>query len=106
MDIGAEIIARAVEVFSTVGAVGVVVYKLGKTVQKFEALSTQQSLEISELKGDIKVVSDIVTKVALQNQRLDMGDQRVNRLEQIVDDLRRGEGKILPLNRRLPYEEP
>lgn len=52
-DFNVELISRIVEIISTIGAVGVVVYKLGRTVEKFEAIGRQQASELSELKADV-----------------------------------------------------
>lgn len=73
------------------------VFKVGRAVEKFESIGTQQAYEIRELKDAVKVVSELITKMALQGQRLDTQSQRLVQLEKIVDDLRRGEGMILPL---------
>lgn len=93
------IMASLVEVTSTIGAVGVVVYKLGRTVEKFEAIGMQQASEITELKRDVKSMGELITQVAVQTTRQDTFESRLARMEQLQDDMRRGEGFILPLMR-------
>lgn len=93
------IMASLVEVTSTIGAVGVVVYKLGRTVEKFEAIGMQQATEITELKRDVKSMGELITQVAVQTTRQDTFESRLARMEQLQDDMRRGEGFILPLMR-------
>lgn len=97
---GLDVATRAIEILSTIGAVGVVVYKLGRTVEKFEAIGMQQANEIGELKHDVKSMEQIITQVAVQTNRQDTFEQRLARVEKLQDDMRRGEGFILPLNPR------
>lgn len=100
MDFNTSLMGLIVESLTTLSAVGVVVYKLGRAVEKFEAVGKQQAKEITELKEEVKIIADVVTKLALANQRQDVLEQRQNRYEAIVDDLRRGEGYIFPLMQR------
>lgn len=86
----------AVELVTIIGSVGIVVYKLGSVVTRFEAIGEKQAGEIGELKEDVKAVSKILTEVALQNQRQSALEERVNRIDRLLEDLRRGEGFILP----------
>ena len=94
MEISTSLIGLGIETITTLCAVGVVVYKLGRAVERFEAIGRQQATEISQLKDSVKIISDVVTKIALTNQRQDVLEERQNRMEQLVDDLRRGEGFI------------
>lgn len=52
---------------------------------------------IEAMQEEIKGLKEIVTKVAVQNQRLDTQDRRLDEHTRIIEDLRRGEGMILPL---------
>lgn len=90
------IVTSLVEVASTIGAVSVVVYRLGRTVEKFEAIGMQQASEITELKKDVRSMSELITQVAVQTTRQDTFESRLTRMEQLQDDMRRGEGFILP----------
>ena len=98
METGLGVWGLAVETITTLLAVAAVVYKLGRAVEKFEVIGKQQAMEIGELKTEVKVVADVLTKLALANQRQDVLEERLERQEQLVDDLRRGEGYVLPLN--------
>lgn len=77
-------------------AIMVAIYRLGRAVERFEGIGRQQAEEIHELKEAVKVVGEIVTKIALQGERLDSHSGRIGRMEQTIEDLRRGEGYILP----------
>lgn len=95
---GAEVAALAgvAVAITNIIAIVVAVYKLGRAVERFENIGKQQAIEIHELKETMKVVSEIITKVALQNERLDSHSGRLGRMEETIEDLRRGEGYILP----------
>jgi len=80
-------------------AIGAGIYKLGGAITKFEQIGLQQKDEISQLKDAIKIVGDLMTKMALQTQRQDTFSERLNRIERLLEDLRRGEGMILPHNK-------
>lgn len=79
-------------------AIGIAIYKLGGAVTRFELIGHQQALEISGLKDAVKEVAILVTNIALQGQRLDNISGRMGRVEKLIDDIRRGEGFILPMN--------
>lgn len=104
MDVNLNTIALLGNAVMLVGSVAAVVYKLGRAVEKFEAIGAQQASEITQLKAEVKIVTEVMTKIALTTQRQDVLEQRLNRQEQLLDDVRRGEGMILPLNRHL--EQP
>ena len=55
--------------------------------------------ELKELKDEQKEFRSILTQVAVQNTRLDNQGVQLATLQQIVNDLRHGEGLILPLSR-------
>lgn len=86
----------AIELVTVVGSVGIVVYKLGNVVARFEAIGEKQAGEIGELKEDVKSLSKILTELALQSQRQTALQEQVNRIDRLIEDLRRGEGFILP----------
>jgi len=100
-----EIIFRVAEIAAILGGGGLILIRLGRAIERFEQVGQQQGKEISELKEAIKSNNEVIVKVAVQNQLIaDLGS-RASRMEQSIDDLRRGEGKILPLNpRTLPHE--
>ena len=52
---------------------------------------------IESMQEELKALSGVLTKVAVQNQRIDTQDIRLNEHARIIEDLRRGEGMILPI---------
>jgi methylphosphotriester-DNA--protein-cysteine methyltransferase len=80
-------------------AVVVAIFKLGTAVGRFENIGQQQAGEMSQMKEAIKEIAGLITKSALQTERMDNMAARINRQEMIIDDIRRGEGFILPLSR-------
>jgi hypothetical protein len=50
--------------------------------------------DINDIKSDLKALNKVVMDVALQNQRLDQQEERLNLLDKRFDELRRGEGLI------------
>lgn len=96
---------KLAELITFVGGGGVILWKLGRAVGKFEEISVQQSEEIKELKDAVKETNEVFIKIAVQTQTLSDLSSRLGRTEAMLDDLRRGEGRILPLNPRpLPNE--
>jgi cell division protein FtsB len=78
----------------------VAIFKGGRIVEKFEQIGSQQAEEIKELKEEVKIIGEIVTKMAVQHQRQDSLEARMDRHEQTIEDLRRGEGYILEMGNR------
>ena len=60
-----------------------------------EANVAELKSEVHEIQKEIRIVADVITKLAVQSERLDNYGQRMNRVEQAVDDLRRGRGFIV-----------
>lgn len=75
----------------------VAIFKLGRAMSKFELIGEQQAREIGELKTAVAAVAEIITKISLQSQRQDTFEERLNRHAKLIDDLRRGEGLVIPL---------
>jgi hypothetical protein len=73
---------------------GIVSFRIGRSTSRVETSMTQQKLEIGTLKDEIKVLSQLVTQVAVQTTRLDM-------LEKRYEELRHGEGFVFPLSAHL-----
>lgn len=96
-DMSLDTIIRLLELAAIVGGGGMVVFRLGQATQKMEQAVEAQSEatrrhseEISELRMEIRKLNDVLTQLALAEQRMQM-------LERMIDELRRGEGFILPL---------
>lgn len=91
------LLATVLATIMNVGAIAVGIFKMGRAVEKFEQIGTQQAEEIKELKQNVEVVGELVTKLALQTQRQDSLEKRMDRHEATIEDLRRGEGFIMGL---------
>lgn len=95
----------AVELVVFLGGVGATIWKMGSAITRFEIIGTQQAKEIGELKETVKEVSKVIVQQALQTQGMDLIREQVGRQERLIDDLRRGEGFVLPINPRLVRQE-
>ena len=96
-----DLIFKILEICSIIVGVALALRQLGKTSAQADANSTkvketleQQSKTMSALQEDIKALNKVVTLVAVQNQRQDASEKRIDRLEQTIDELRRGNGWI------------
>lgn len=81
---------KLAEIVSILGGGSLVAFRLGKSSQVVKEAMRQQAAEIAMLKDEIKELSKLVTEVAVQSKRLDI-------LEQRYEELRHGEGFVLPL---------
>lgn len=97
---------KIIEILSILGGGGVVTYKFGRMSEKVEAAITVQGRNIVALQDDVRKLNELVTSVALQGQRLDTHDRRIDLIEQRWEDLRRGEGYVLPLERSFRAKPP
>lgn len=68
-----------------------------KAVARFEFVGEQQGIQIQKLEITVSKIADIVLQMAVEKVRLDNQGSRLNRLEGLVDELRRGDGYILPM---------
>lgn len=91
-DISISDTLHLLEIVALVGGGLRVSYSMGRTHKAIEAsikeqqvLATQQSAEIDDLKTEIRGINNVLKEVAVQDNRLD-------RLENDVADLRRGQG--------------
>jgi hypothetical protein len=85
---------KLIEIASILGGGGLVAFRLGRNSQVVREAMRQQAAEIAMLKDEIKELSKLVTEVAVASKRLDI-------LEQRYDELRHGEGFVLPLAAQL-----
>jgi hypothetical protein len=90
--ISIETVLHVVEIVALVGGGFSVAYRLGKThsaitaaIEKQDAAAERQAVEIADLKTEIKKLGDVLTALAVQENRLDMH-------EKWIDELRRGLG--------------
>lgn len=75
------------EIVALVGGGFSVAYRLGKThsaitaaIEKQDAAAARQAAEISELKTEIKKLGDVLTALAVQENRLDMHEKWIDEL--------------------------
>jgi hypothetical protein len=92
-----DTLLRIVEIIAIIGGGGLVAFRIGRSTEKMQAtvdmqaqFGRQHAREIAEIKEDIKQLGVVLTKLALQEQRLDMLDKR-------YEELRHGEGFVYPL---------
>lgn len=104
--ISLDVIFKSIELISIMGGGGFMVFKFGRASQRFETVAMQQGMEISELKADIKELSRVMTKVALQDERLVNISARMNSFEDRLSDMAHGRGFIdVDIRRRLPAKD-
>lgn len=82
-----DAILKVIEIVSFLGGGGLVFFRLGRVTASVQSAMATQTADISELKQDIKVVSRVLTELAVQKTRLDNIDKR-------IDELRHGDGWI------------
>ena len=105
-EINFEVIARVVEIASIIGAGGLVIFKLGRAMEKFEVIGSQQAKEITELKDGVRTIGDLVTRMAVSNTRQDTFAERLGRMESQLDEMRHGDGFIKNGKRGIDREYP
>lgn len=92
-----ETALRLGELFSIIFGGGLVFFRLGKALSTFEEQNKQHGAEIKAIKEEIAAVNRTLVSVAVQDQKIADLASRQGRMERLVDDLRRGEGYVLPL---------
>jgi hypothetical protein len=86
-------------------AIAIGLFKLGGAVATFKAIGQQQAYEINQLKVAVASVATLMADNSLLTHRVETVEHRLNHMDKLVDDIRRGEGAILPLFRSA-YEAP
>jgi len=81
---------RILEIVSILGGGGMVAFRLGRTTATMQGAVEVQNSAIDDLKVEVRKLSDVLTKLAVQEQRLNMLDKH-------IDELRHGEGYVFPL---------
>lgn len=77
-------------IVSLVGTAIVYAFKSGR----FAGVIYSMQQEIKEMKEVAKAMSQVVTNMAVQNNRLDTAAERLNVMDKKIEDLRRGDGYI------------
>lgn len=89
-----DTILKVVEIVSILGGGGIVFFKMGRVTSRVETLLAQSAIEITALKLSVQSMGEVITKVAVQSERLDNQAKRIENTERHIDELRRGEGLI------------
>jgi hypothetical protein len=99
-----ESIFQIVQTFAILFGIPVIAFRLGRGTEAVKASIATQGLtvnaivqQLKELKDEQKEFRTILTQVAVQNTRLDNQGSQLTMLAKMVEDIRRGEGFILPL---------
>jgi len=80
--------------FSGLCAAAAFLFRKGGDYTRLEMAVKNALTEISELKSEVSQVGQVLTKLAVQSERLDHITQRQNMIDRRMDDLRRGDGYI------------
>ena len=85
-----DTVLKIVEIGSVLGGGAVVAFRLGRTTARVEETLLAQNMilegqtdQVTELKNETKKVNDVLTKIAVQENRLD-------RIEEDIQDIRHG----------------
>lgn len=84
-EVSVDTTLKIAEVLSILAGGGMVAYRLGRTTQRLEASMELQRNQISELQGEVKGLRALMTQVALQDQRLNILDRRIEEVRQMAE---------------------
>lgn len=101
-----DTILKLVEIAAILGGGGTVSFKIGRTLSRFETALSSQAVDVVDLKNDVKKIGELMTTVAVQNQRLDSINERQNLFDKRLDELRHGEGWVTRRRTNLEGEYP
>lgn len=92
-----QLILNIVSLLALVGGGYIIVFKMGKAVNRFESVATMHGEAIKDLKESLKLISEAVMRQAIQEERITQISKRQTSLEATVKELQHGEGFIFPL---------
>ena len=75
--------------------------KVGRAVERFELVGEMQGNEISGLKTEVGALNTIITQLAVQDQKFVTIEKQYQLLNEQLNELRHGEGYVLPLRRNI-----
>lgn len=104
MDTGisaAELIKFTIEGVTLLGGGSVLMLRIGRLMEKFEQIVSQQTKEISDLKLEVAQMRGVVTQIALQGERITALQSRIDTVDKRLYDLQHGEGFVMPLRNRV-----
>lgn len=104
----AEIASIIVAVAALFGVIATVL-RIGNMSGAMQQSLATQNATLSKMESELSKLSDILTKMAVERERVNNLSERITSLDsnfssrlkaldQLVDDLRRGEGLIMPLS--------
>ena len=71
-------LGNLMEILTVLGGVIAAIYGFGRRVAGIEESATVLKEDMGEMKLDLKKLGDILTQVAVQKERLDMFDRRLD----------------------------
>lgn len=105
-------IFQMVQTVAILLGIPVIAFRLGRGAEAIKASiklqgDTVKALteEVRELKNEQKEFRGVLTQVAVQNTRLDNHGTQITQLAKTVDDLRRGEGFIMPIGAHMAGQQ-
>lgn len=100
-------ILKALEIAAIIASTATLLFKLGRTTERFEQVGRQQASEISGLKVNIDKLNALFVENAYAKTRADNHAERLNAIdrrfeifEAHINELRRGEGFIVKTEER------
>jgi hypothetical protein len=95
-------VLKAVEIAAILGSTATLLFKIGRTTERFEQVGRQQAVEISGLRSNIDKLNVLFieqasakTRADNHADRLNAHDRRFEIIDHRLDELRRGEGLIV-----------
>ena len=93
-DLSLDSFLKIGEITAIVGSAAAALIAVGRSTSRVELRITRQSDDITDLKNDVKELNKLMTAVALQSQRMDMLNERINMMDRRYDELRHGQGWV------------
>ena len=84
-----DTVLKGLEIISIIGSAALLMYRLGRTTERFEQVGTQQAAEIGQLKIAIEKMGALAVVTARQDERMNAMDQRMLTQGQRLDEFQR-----------------
>ena len=84
-----DTVLKGLEIISIIGSAALLMYRLGRTTERFEQVGTQQAAEIGQLKIAIEKMGALAVVTARQDDRMNAMDQRRLTQGQRLDEFQR-----------------
>lgn len=92
-----EALFLAIQTLAILFGIPVMAFRFGRGTEALAAAMGLLTKEVEQLKNEQKEFRGVLTKLAVQDNRLDNQGQQITALWKLIEDLRRGEGFILPI---------